>query len=102
MLDCLLLFLTEDFWFPFDRATLFRQGINLVPRQSKPSDDPLADRYNKLFLAIFGVIDGVSCLLLLDVSFLSFHTTTSVVKVITFIVLCMLGVSKPPYRYSPV
>lgn len=87
--DHFLLFLSEDFGLPFERATLFMSAFNLIALASKLAIGPLADRFNKsVLLAIFGAIAGFGSLLLLDVSAVAFHTTTSVTKLMVFVLLC--------------
>lgn len=87
--DHLLVFLSEDFGMPFDRATYFMSALNLISLCTKLAVGPLADRLNKsLLMAGFGSVGAVASMLLLDFSALTFQTTTSVHHVMSFILLC--------------
>ncbi|CDF32983.1 unnamed protein product [Chondrus crispus] len=85
--DHFLVFLNEDFGLPFNKATFYMSAFNLIALFSKLGVGPLADRCNKAALILFFSIMGIaaSCMLL-DVSGLTFTVTSSLSKVITFIV----------------
>lgn len=87
--DHLLVFLNEDFGLSFQQATYFMSALNLIALFSKLSVGPISDRLNKsLLIGVFGVIGALGSLALFDFSGMTFTVTSSLSKVIAFIILC--------------
>lgn len=87
--DHLLVFLKEDFGMSFNTAAFYMSALNLIALFSKLVVGPIADRYNKaLLISFFSIMGVVASVLLLDFSGLTFTVTTSLQKVIGFVVLC--------------